>query len=192
MKKVFWLILVPMMMVTVSGCAGTSWAIKGKCSSGGDCELSGEVGGTFNAEGDDKIPMLKRLVASYSVPDAAALEIDVSGSNVQIPASGLVTIQLLDSSSGIVQAVGTFEWVKSGSKIRLANVNAVNSWALANGGSADSFKYDLHRFQTQGSQGVNTLQVAAQYEGVTKATSTTGWYRGRNNGCPDYANCEIR
>lgn len=180
------------MVVTVSGCGSTSWAVKGKCSSGGDCELSGEISGTFQAEGTGKIPMISRLATSYSTPDAAALEIDLSGSNVQIPSSGLVTIQLVDSSAGIVQAAGTFEWIKIGSKIKLANADAVNSWALANGGSADSFKYDLHKFQTQGSPGANTLQVAAQYEGVTKATSTTGWHRGRNNGCPDYANCEIR
>jgi len=131
---------------------------------------------------------MDRLLKSTGVVDAAQLKIDVSGSSVQTPSTGLVTIKLIDSSTGVMQSAGTFPWVKSGNNLVLSNPDAVNSWATANGGTADSMEYELHPFAVNQSQGTNTLQVGANYEGTTYAVSTTTWHGGGNGGgCGQYA-----
>lgn len=178
--------------LAVTGCEGT-WKAGAECSSGGGCSVKGEVGGTF-AFSEDKVPLAQRMMMSSSIPDAAAFEIDVSGSSVGVPSSGWVTLQLVERRSGLVQAARQFRWVRSGSVIRVAEPDVVNSWAAQSGGVADTLKYDLHQFQAHGGSGTNVLKVSSKYEGQVKASATASWSGGRpgDGGCGSGAVCQIQ
>ena len=115
------------------------------------------------------------MAAVVGCIDAGSFYLDVSDSTVAVPATGYVTVGLVDSGTGTTQASKVFPWIRSGSVIALRDPAAVNAWATANGGAADSVKYDLHQFQTDETPGWNTLAIAAEYEGATEAFATTTW-----------------
>lgn len=188
MKKAISLILLPA-IISLNGCAGASWSVSGSCSSRDGCEVSGEINGTF-AHGGRNIPLIDRFISSQHVVDAAELELDISGSNINVANSGLVTITLVDASNGITQAARAFPWVKHGSKLILSNPDDVNAWALAEGGTATTLKYEIHPFPVQSNPGENVFQVSAQYQGSTQATSTTSWSGGREDHCEWPMACE--
>lgn len=171
----------------MSGCAGTSWSVKGSCKSGAGCEVSGEIRGEIKKQKGQQRSLLENMLASSVTWDAAQFSIDVSGSSVPTPVSGHVTIDLVDSYSGSAQATRTFTWIKVGSAIVLQHPDAVNEWAMAQGGSANSVKYFLHPFAVDEATGWNTLQVAATYDGAAYATSTSNWNVGSGSGCREVA-----
>ena len=166
----------------VGGCAGSSWAVKGSCKSGGGCEASGEIRGEIKKQKGGKRSLRESIIASSATWGAAQFSIDVSGSSVPTPGSGHATIILIDSCSGATQAARTFNWIKVGSAIVLQSPHAVNEWAMAQGRSSDSVRYFLHPFAVEESSGWNTRQVAATYDGATYATSTSSWNVGSVEG----------
>lgn len=171
----------------MTGCASVNWSVTGKCNTEGVCEVSG----TVTNQKSMSVPLLDRLLKSSGVADASQFKIDITGTSVYTPSSGLVTVKLVDSSSGVLQAAGTFPWVKSGNNIILSNPDAVNAWALANGGTADSMEYDLVPFAVNQSPGSNTLRVGAKYQGTTYAVSSTTWHGG-GGGCSGIAECQLQ
>jgi len=124
-----------------------------------------------------------RYAALANSFDAASFIIDTSGSSVTLPAQGNVNIELTSSSTGSIQASRTFAWVRMGTILRLADANAVNAWAQQNGGTADSFKYELLPFYPTG-QGanLNTLTTTSKYGGEVQASASTTW---RGPLCPN-------
>lgn len=144
-----------------------------KCRSGDGCEVGGEISGTLPLA--PKGDFAKALATVIGSVDAGAFTLDVSDSTVTVPTTGYVTVKLIDSSTGSVQASKVFPWIRSGTLISLADPMAVNVWAEANAGSANSVEYNLHKFQTSESPGWNTLAVASNYEGQTEAYATTTW-----------------
>lgn len=171
--------------LVLSACGGT-WEAEATCKSDGGCSVTGRVKGTFKAPGDKdkdkKKTLLQLLAESQSTFDAAQFSIDTSGSNVGVPSNGLVTIYLIDAEANSVQASRVFSWVRSGTDLILSDPNAVNEWALAEGGTANSLEYAVHEFAVSQNTGSNTLVATTQYEGATYASSTTSWNVG-NGGC---------
>lgn len=168
------------MALMLSACSGT-WEAEATCSSSGPCSVTGRVKGTFKSAVDQGSTILQMIAQSASVMDAAQFSIDVSGSTVIVPANGLVTIKLIHSQTGAIQAQNTFSWVKSGTDLVLVNPNAVNSWAMSQGGTADSMDYALHPFTVSQGPGSNQLQAATQYEGTTYASAVSVWSRNGGN-----------
>lgn len=163
-------------------CATTSWEVAGKCKTGDGCEVSGKIEGTFSNElrSQDR-SLIERMMLTSETIDAASFQIDVSQSTVTVPANGQVTLQLVDDSTGAIQASSIFPWTKNGLKIVLSDPDAVNNWALASGGTATSMLYDLHRFTTTEQSGWNTLSTTVIYDGDAKVSATTTW---RGQVCP--------
>ena len=154
-------------------CSGAQYKVSGECSTGGGCTVGGEVSGTLPlAPKGEFAAMVAAVIGSV---DAGSFTLDVSDSSVTVPASGYVTVDLVDSASGMTQASRVFPWIRSGTFITLGDPAAVNAWATTNAGNADSVEYNLHQFQTVESSGWNTLALAAEYEGMTEAFATTTW-----------------
>lgn len=149
------------------------------------------MSGTVSNQKSMSIPLLNRLLKSSGVADASQFKIDITGTSVYTPSSGMATIKLVDSSTGMLQAAATFPWVKSGNNIILSNPDAVNAWALAHGGTADSMAYELLPFAVNQSAGSNTLRVGAKYQGTTYAVGSTT-RRGSGGGCSEIAECQIQ
>lgn len=181
MKKELSLCALLPLVLMLSACAGT-WEAEVTCSSSGPCSATGRVKGTFKSIAGQPSTLLQMVAQSTSVMDAAQFSIDVSGSTVGVPSNGLVTIKLIHSQTGAVQAQNTFSWVKSGTDLVLVNPNAVNSWAMSQGGTADSIDYALHPFTVTQGLGSNQLQAQTQYEGTTYASASAVW-SGQGGGC---------
>lgn len=170
----------------LSGCASMDWSFRGRveCNNRGECKIVGEVEGKPKPqEKRGASPQQDDIAAQTQsdLIDTASFEIDVQGSSVGIPMSGLVTLELKDASAGVVIAANTFQWHRTGSSIRLSNPVAVNQWLASVGGSADAVTASLHPFQTFGGQGMNLLQASFRYGGIQVASSSAGWYS--SGGC---------
>jgi hypothetical protein len=179
-KGLFFSALLPSALM-LSACSGT-WEAEATCSTSGPCSVTGRVKGTFKSTADQPSTIFQMIAQSASVMDAAQFSIDVSGSTVGVPVNGLVTIKLIHSQTGALQAQNTFSWVKSGTDLVLVNPNAVNSWAMSQGGTADSMEYVLHPFAVTQSSGPNQLQASTQYEGTTYVSAVAVW-SGSGGGC---------
>lgn len=150
-----------------------------KCSAEGtvECKSGCGVKGTVRGEWEmlRNLPGGDRLLALADTFDAALWVMDVSQSNVTMPATGSVTIKLVNTATGAVRASATFPWTRTGNLVKLANPNAVNTWAAQNGGDADTLTYELAQFQTSQSTGTNTLAVAQKYNGDLLSAASTTW-----------------
>lgn len=155
--------------LTLSGCAGVNWKAGASCDTTKKCEIHEEILGS-SARSQS---LMASLLSASEAADAAQFVVDVSGSTVPYPAQSTVTVSLVDSSSGAVQASRLFDWTKSGNTIRLVDPNAVNAWAAANGGSADTMRYRLTKFQSDYGSGSQTIAVRSAYEGVTNASAVS-------------------
>lgn len=165
----------------LTGCEGeVEGRIYGECTgSGSNCKVGGEIKGKVVF----KNQKMKAAAQSSTTFDSARFALDVSDSSVTVPANGLVTIKLVDSRTNVIQAARDFAWVKAGEKLVLANPSAVDGWAHASAGSADSVRYDLKPFAVTGvSPGTNTLAVASEYNSQTFAYVSTTW-SGRGDAC---------
>lgn len=179
------------LVLSLTACAGANYKASAKCNSNGVCEAGIEISGTM---ANSSLPgtMLEKLLLSNVVPDAAAVELDVSESTVGIPGAGFLTASLVNSVTGITQASAVFAWHKVGSRLKLSNPDSVNEWALAHGGAADTFKYDLHPFTVTQTEGINIFHVTQEVDGVSVISSSTSWTRGRDHRCNEYASCQVQ
>lgn len=112
------------------------------------------------------------LNTSESVPDAAMFTIDTAGSTIPYPLTGTVLVKLIRSSDGKVFASKSFPWTRTGTIIRFTDPDAVNNWAYAYSGSADTFSYDTNDFPSNFS-GNKTMKITQKYESVVQASETT-------------------
>ena len=168
-KRIIALMLLAAIPLMGFSCAGTSWKVTGKCKTGGECEIGGEIGGTLPKQ---KQTLLESIFFAGDTIDAGSFNVDVSESSVSVPNTGNVTVRLVDSASSSIVASSNFPWVLNGASIVLANPTAVNDWAMQYGGTADSVQYDLSPFQTTQDMGINILAVAAIYDESVRATDT--------------------
>ncbi|MGI8560969.1 MAG: hypothetical protein ACR2J7_05960 [Luteimonas sp.] len=172
--KLTMLASVAVVALLLTGCEATEWELSGSCEGGSGswkCEAEGKIKGTFQ----------KNSASTNSVGgmDAADFSIDVDGSSVVVPSTGNVTVSLVDSTTNAVQAAQAFAWVRSGSRLYLANPAQVNSWAQANSGTADTVQYQLHEFNVSGvTSGTNVFSVTAEYAGNPRASSISTFSGG--------------
>lgn len=171
--------------LSLGGCASTSqgtWEINGKCSglpSNPSCEIGGKIGGTWGGGGGTQqmVSLAQRVMVAADVADAAQFSIDVSGSTIAYPATGTVTLVLKNADTGIVRATQVFNWTRSGNLLKLSNPDAVNDWALANGGDANELTYKLNRFPMNSGYGEQLISVKSKYEDTVTASATSTYYR---------------
>ena len=169
-------------------CAGMNYKVSGECKSGDGCSIHGEISGTIPSSLRSLPPQQRGALAQawYAISGTASagdFSLDISDSTVAIPDAGLLTVRLIDSSTGVVTASKTFPWVLSGSDIVFSDPAAVDSWAINNAGPADSVDYDLLPFAPTEAPGWNTLAAAANVDGETHAYTTVTWRRVQT--CPD-------
>lgn len=183
MRRIAGFTVVLPMVLTLSGCSGASYNIKASCKTGGECQVSGEISGKIEKRGGNRKNLLDRIfdVAATTSIDAALFSIGTESTASDMPATGWVTIQLIDSRTDSIQTSRTFAWVRKDADLVLAEPDMVNDWAMTEGALADSVRYFLHPVQIAQISGSNTLQVSARYEGATYAVSTTSWNSG--GGC---------
>jgi hypothetical protein len=172
--------LLPLMLLTVPLMGMKCTAEASVECPGGKCNPKGSVKGEW--EWLRGASFLENLHGLNEVLDARQFRIDVSQSSVGVPSQGFVTLRLVDSTSGAVQASRLFPWHKIGTQLVLTNPDVVNNWALENGDDADSVEYQLEQFSPTTSQGWNTLVTTPVYEGETLATASTTWRVGPT--CP--------
>lgn len=130
-------------------------------------------GGTIPPRGNS-VPLAERLLSSANVVDASELELDVSGTSFSYPLTGTVTLILTDRSTNSIQAARQFGWIRSGTILRLADSDAVNAWAAAEGGTANYLTYRLAPVRTS-VPGEHTASIKTLYDGVVRATATTSF-----------------
>lgn len=145
-----------------------------------ECQVDGAFSAVFKRT--EEYSLLRALFESNTTLDAASISLEIS-STATVASSGLVDIDLINSTNGSLQASGTFAWVKSGNDLVLANPNAVNTWALNNGGTADTMTYVLHPFVVLPVPGNNSMSVSAQIDGVTATAASTTWISYREGTC---------
>ncbi|MDG2523803.1 hypothetical protein P6166_00315 [Stenotrophomonas sp. HITSZ_GD] len=129
-------------------------------------------------DGGGKNPLRIADFAAYALdatPDAALWEMDTAGSQIPYPATGTVSVMLMRSADNVVVAAQTFSYVKSGTIVRLADPDAVNNWAYANAGDADSIKYETAPFVSM-FQGEKTTSIAAKYASEQQASFSATVY----------------
>lgn len=171
MKRKILALLVAAGVIGLSACAGATWNVKVVCKPDGDCHGEGSIGGTIPPKGSS-MPLAERLLRSASVVDAAAFELDVSGSTFSYPLTGSVTLILTDRTTNSIQAARQFGWIRSGAMLRLADPDAVNAWAAAEGGTANDLTYRLAPVRTS-VPGEHSASIKTRYDGVVRATATT-------------------
>lgn len=171
MKRKILTLLAAASLAGLTSCAGATWNVKIVCKPDGDCHGEGSIGGTIPPRGNSA-PLSERLLHSASVVDAADFELDVSGSSFSYPASGAVTLILTDRATNSIQAARQFGWVRTGTILRLADPDAVNDWAAAEGGTANDLTYKLAPVSAR-VPGEHFASIKTRYDGVVRATATT-------------------
>lgn len=185
MVKIAKLSAVALMALSLGACETTNevqWEVEAECNEANGCGVRGKLSGSFGgSEGQalgryasGSAPLTELILSSGGVPDAAQFALQVSGT-IEYPASGQVVVELLDSATNTVQAVEVFSWVRTGSTIVLADPDAVNTWALENGGTADTMNYDLVPWAPTAPPGVASIQVQSSYEGSVTAADFSSY-----------------
>lgn len=176
--------------LSLSGCVG--WTINTKLScttnSSGQTSCTGSIGGS------KKIEAIGYLIneAASNIPDASDYSLDTTGSTIPYPGTGHVTITLKSDAAGSVVAAKTFDWVRTGNVIVLADPDAVNAWVASNP-SADDATYTLVPFATQLAVGDNIYALAVRYNDETEASNVKHIeYGGRPGGPPIIVNPKVR
>ena len=189
MKRMMLAAVVPLLVA--SGCSATFGA-SATCTSSGDCSFSGEIKGTMvNSTPSMPASQVRRWAVAKEVFDAADITIGLDGSTVAVPQDGYVTLSLTDSRNGVVQAAQVFAWTRSGNTIQLADPDAVNAWAMAQGGSADVLAFQAHPFAVQAAAGSNTLRVTSQFQGEARASGSYSW-TSLPGTCGRHARCQAQ
>ncbi|WP_456976810.1 hypothetical protein [Luteimonas sp. A277] len=134
-------------------------------------------GGGGRDPGEPQLPFgmggaLRAMLASTDVlPDAAAFAIDVSGSTLTYPQSGMGVFTLKRADNYIV-ASQAFAWTKVGTLIKFTNPDAVNTWAYSNLGDATQFSFETNSFSPNFT-GTRVVSLASKYEGQTTSSFHT-------------------
>jgi hypothetical protein len=165
--RVVGIILLSAPVFALVGCGGT-WYARASCESNGggvSCKAEGGVSGKW---------IVERSVSS----DFSSLSMDISGSTVTFPSSGGITLTLHDDLHGTTLASGVFSWVRSGSRIYLADPASANGWAAPYAEDADRVSFQLDDFASPVLSGTNSIAVNVDVDGVTHASSSQVWHAG--------------
>jgi hypothetical protein len=127
--------------------------------------------------------------------DASSITMDTSGSNVQWPLTGSVSLTIRNKASNAVLAARSFPWARSGSVVRFSNPAAVDAWLSSSGANASQHKVD-YAFQNltmPAQDGTNLVAVDVYQGNVPRATAsvTVPYDAGRPNCPPPAVNCHI-
>lgn len=187
MEKKYLAMMIAPLALALSGCATIEGRVYGECDNTGKCKAGGEVKGTIQFKSYPSQSLLEAVLASGQAFDAAQFRLDVSQSTVTVPAYGTVVVSLVDSSTNAVTTSSRFSWTRVGNELVLSDPNAVNTWAYANGGTADSVRYALDPFNVALNPGERTFAIASEYEGTTVAASSYTWQPTYGGGCREVA-----
>lgn len=179
--------------IGLTACSGVRWRVYVDCdvrNGSKSCRVGGEGSGSIRLNLANRSTMQKFLANVASIGSAADFSIDVSGSTIAYPTSGQVTVTLSVSSTGAVEAVGVFPWIRTGSVIRLSDPGSVDAWAISNSGDADSMAYDLVPFEANFADGSNTIAATSYFQGAATASSASEFtYCNNDPGHPSEDAC---
>lgn len=161
-------------VVGLTDCGPASYEVSASCESSKKCKVQGKISGTFGG-GKKDMSLYQRLLsmAATEIPDAAEFAIDISGSSVAFPGAGVTTLRLVNEAMGVEVASRQFSWVRIGNTLRLNDPGAVNAWVASDGGSATTLRYSMGQIQVGASPGPNTINVASQYRGISRASASS-------------------
>lgn len=161
------MLLLSLPLMGMKSCTTTESA---GCNSSSGCSIQAKATQVWGA----MLAHMSTLASSY---DASQASMDISGSTVSWPQQGNATVELVDTSTGSVQASHVFAWIRTGTTIKFASPGAVNTWAQQNSGSSDAVDVRLGAFYP-GDQtgGTNTLSATSKYADEVEATATTTWH----------------
>jgi len=177
----------------LSGCGGLqmkSAKVSASCtgkSTGTECTMGAEAVWEKPSGGGNKFMAMMANALNVGALDAASFNVDTTGSTISYPNSGTMVVSLTRSADGAVVASQTFSWIKQGAILVASDPDAINNWAYASAGDADSVSYSLNKFVAGATPGVNTIAATGVYEGVQQASAVSNFIVG--NGCtPGHTN----
>jgi len=192
-----------LLAATLTACAGVQW----KCEVGGQVgekqEKLGEgLGGavieasvTGSLFANATVAALGKMSGANAPLNSASIVMDVSGSNVQWPQSGMLALTIRNRSTHAVLAARSFAWTRSGTSVVVSDPAAVDAWILSSGADAADYQVD-YAFQNltmPAQEGSNLVAVDVYQDGTPKATAaaTIPW-SGGGSGCPEHTTCNPR
>jgi len=109
----------------------------------------------------------------------------MSGSNVGIPNTGLLSITL-NNGSGQPVSQAAFSWTKNGNIITVNNPNAVHDWIASVPASVSSIETQFVSMPVNAQIGVNAYMLAIKYDGVLQGSAGQVWMEACDTG-PQYS-----
>lgn len=182
------------LLSVLTACATATW----KC----------EVGGTVNQQQKSGSAMIDARVSGElfvssaaaalagamgmsTAIDSSAISMDVSGSTVQWPLQGAVTLSIVDRQDDDLVAARSFGWRRSANAVVFSEPAAIDAWLLASGANAMTHKvaYDFQGLSMPAEEGTNLIAVDIYQGGVPQATATASVAYG-GAGVPGGPGCD--
>lgn len=117
----------------------------------------------------------------FSIFDAADFSVDLSSSNIPvINTSGYATV-VIDLSDGSKKST-SFEWIRLGDSLIIANPSAVNAWVQPKLADMDAIHVEFG-FEVESAEGVNLVVTILNYQGTAINGSSDSWYVSDDGGC---------
>jgi hypothetical protein len=152
-------------LLPLAGCSGT-WYVRGSCESDGTnqtCKVEGGAEGRF-------------IVEKSTGNDFSSLTIDFSGTSIDLPSQGGLTLIATDSATGAALSSGVFTWARSGPVATLVDPSAVNAWAGSLIGQDVRIDFELDEFTSTALPGPQVLAVSLNVGGTSQASFVQSWY----------------
>jgi hypothetical protein len=153
-------------VLAMSACGGT-WKVYAKRHHTNQIEMGGEIGGTW----------LDRSVASI---DVGSLRFDVAGSDIPLPATGIVAVTVKDGAGGTVGS-SSFGWRRVGTQLVVTDPGALSRWLSAYPNAVHA-EYVIPGFSMPTDGRSHTVATAIRYGGDVKASARSTFA----NTCPPY------
>lgn len=148
-----------------------------------NCPLPGTGPGPINCLSSVLLPLSIATEASALANqfDASKFIVDMNGSNVVMPNSGLFNITL-NNSSGQPVSQASFSWTKNGNIITVNNPVAVHDWMASVPASVKSIKAQFVSMPVDTHVGVNAYMLSVRYNGTVQANAGQVWMESCNTG----------
>ncbi|PHS27032.1 MAG: hypothetical protein COA84_05105 [Robiginitomaculum sp.] len=112
--------------------------------------------------------------------DASKFTIDMGGSNVALPTTGLFNITL-NNSSGQPVSQAAFSWTKNGNIITVNNPTAVHDWMASVPANVSGIETKFVSMPVNTHVGVNAYMLSVSYDGAVQATAGQVWMESCDN-----------
>lgn len=166
MRSGMLMMLVMLLAMALAGCASTK-RVYCKTLPGGNWECGGEIIWTFmKSSGQSYIDFYDYDVADISV--------DMSDSNVAIPAGSATVTIILKSGASVIGAQSFMVYVSSG-QATFGSPSTVNAW-LRNYSTADKVDFAINGVAISPHSGSNTFVAEAVDSGTVIAGASTSFY----------------